>query len=302
MANSIALAQTYLPLLDEVYKASSRTAILDSTKVDIVNGNTVKVYKTEMDGLADYSRNNGYTNGDVTGTWETLTLTKDRGRSFQIDRMDNEETINMAFGTLAGEFIRTKVAPEIDAYTFAKLAGTSGILTATPADIATGTTDVAALIDDAEREMNESEVPTEGRILFISETAYAGLKAKITRTVQNDVKGINREILTYDDMLIVRVPQTRFYTAITLQDGKSGGQTKGGYVGTKSTGKPINFMIVHPSAVTKVAKHVLPRIFTPDQNQSADAWKFDYRIYHDTFVFENKVKGIYLHAGATALS
>lgn len=302
MANTIALAQTYLPLLDEVYKASSRTAILDSTKVEIVNGNTVKVYKTSMDGLGDYSRNAGYTNGDVTGTWETLTLSKDRGRSFQIDRMDNEETIGMAFGTLAGEFIRTKVAPEIDAYTFAKLAGTTGILTATAADITIGTTDVPGLIDEAEREMNEAEVPTEGRILFISETAYAGLKAKVTRSVQNDVKGINREILTYNDMLIVRVPQNRFYTAITLYDGTTSGQKVGGYVGTATTGKPINFMIVHPSAVTKCMKHVLPRIFTPEQNQTADAWKFDYRIYHDTFVFDNKVKGVYLHAGATALS
>lgn len=302
MSNSIALAQTYLPLLDEVYKAGSRTSILDSTKVEIVNGNTVKVYKTTMDGLGDYSRNNGYTNGEVTGTWETLTLSKDRGRSFQIDRMDNEETIGMAFGTLAGEFIRTKVAPEIDAYTFAKLAGTTGILSGTAADIVVGTTDVAAMIDEAERELNENEVSTEGRILFISETAYAGLKAKVTRTVQNDVKGINHEILTYNDMLIVRVPQNRFYTAITLYDGATNGQTVGGFVGTATTGKKINFMIVHPSAVTKVVKHALPRIFTPDQNQTADAWKFDYRIYHDTFVFENKVKGIYLHAGATALT
>ena len=127
MANSIDLAQTYLPLLDEVYKVSSRTAILDSTKVEIVNGNTVKVFKTSMDGLGDYNRANGFTHGDVTGTWETLTLGKDRGRSFVIDRMDNEESIGMAFGTLAGEFIRTRVAPEIDAYTFAKMAGAAGI-------------------------------------------------------------------------------------------------------------------------------------------------------------------------------
>lgn len=61
-------------------------------------------------------------------------------------------------------------------------------------------------------------------------------------------------------------------------------------------------MIVHPSAVCKVVKHVLPRIFTPDENQKADAWKFDYRLYHDMFVYENKVKGIYLHRGATAKS
>lgn len=302
MANSIELAQKYLPLLDEVYKVSSRTAILDATKVEIVNGNTVKVFKTSMDGLGNYDRNKGYTDGDVTGSWEALTLSKDRGRAFMVDRMDNEETIGMAFGTLAGEFIRTKVAPEIDAYTFAKLAGTANILSATAADITVGTTDVPGLVDEGERAMNEAEVPYEGRILFISETAYAGLRAKIVRTVMNGDNGINKEVETYDGMRVIRVPQSRFYTAITLKDGTTGGQTEGGYVGTKTTGKPINFMIVHPSALTKVVKHVLPRIFTPDENQKADAWKFDYRIYHDTFVFENKVKGIYLHAGDTALS
>ncbi len=300
MANTIALAQTYLPMLDEVYAVSSRTAILDATKVDILNGNTIKVFKTSMDGLGNYDRNDGYTNGDVTGVWETLTLSKDRGRSFQVDRMDNEETLDMAFGTLAGEFIRTKVAPEIDAYTFAKIAGTENILSAN-ADIEVGSTDVPKLINIAEMEMNEGEAPSEGRILFISETAYAGLREKIVRSVSNEATGINHDVEMYDGMRVIRVPQSRFYTAITMHDGKTSGQTAGGFAGA-SNGYKINFMIVHPSALTKVVKHALPRIFTPDQNQKADAWKFDYRIYHDTFVYDNKVKGIYLHRGATALS
>lgn len=302
MPNTIELAQTYLPLLDEVYKASSRSAVLDATKVEIVNGNTVKVFKTAMDGLGDYDRGTGFVKGDVTGTWEAMQLSKDRGRSFVVDRMDNEETVGMAFGTLAGEFIRTKVAPEIDAYSFAKLCGVTGIDTGDAADIQIGTTDVPGLVDEAERSMNENEVPTEGRLLFISESAYAGLRAKITRVVENDVKGINREVEMYDGMRIIRVPQSRFYTAITLFDGTSDGQTVGGFVGTKTTGYKINFMVIHPSAVCKVVKHVLPRIFTPEQYQDADAWKFDYRVYHDIFAYDNKVKGIYLNRGATALA
>jgi len=292
--NSFKLAEKYLAMLDEVYKVSSRTSILDATNIEIVNGNTVKVFTTSMDGLGNYSRNKGYTKGDVTGMWETLTLTKDRGRSFMVDRMDNEETIGMAFGQLAGEFVRTKVTPEIDAYTFAMLSGANDINTATPADITIGTSDVPGFIDEAERAMNEAEVPTEGRILFISETAYAGLRAKINRTVMNGDGGINNGVETYDGMRIIRVPQTRFYTAITLKDGETAGQTDGGYT---NSGYKINFLIAHPSALTKVVKHVLPRIFTPDVNQDADAWKFDYRVYHDTFVYENKVKGIYLHRG-----
>lgn len=301
MPNSIALAQKYLPLLDEIYKAESKSAILDSTNVKFLNANTIQVFKTSMDGLGNYNRNTGFVAGDVTGTWESMTLQRDRGRTFMIDRMDNEETIDMAFGTLVGEFLRTRVVPEIDAYTFAKLAGWSGIDAGTAADVTIGTTDVPGLIDEATRSMGENEVPKAGRLLFISESAYAGLRAKIVRTVMNDARGINREIDTYDEMPVIRVPQSRFYTAVTLYDGVTNGQTAGGYIGTTGAYK-INFMIVHPSAVVKATKHVLPRIFTPDENQTADAWKFDYRVYHDTFAYANKVKGIYLHRGATALA
>ena len=235
----------------------------------------------------------------MNGSWETMTLSQDRGRSFQIDAMDNEETMDLAFGTLAGEFIRTKVAPEVDAYTFAKISANAG--TSANADITIGTTDVPGLVDTASKAMNESEVPEEGRILFISETAYGGLKAKVTRTVNNAEGAINNEIESYNGMRLIRVPQTRFYTAITQYDGTTAGQTAGGYIGTASTGYPINFIILHPTAILKVMKHVLPRIFAPEVNQSADAWKFDYRVYYDVFAYDNKVKGIYLHRAATAI-
>ena len=45
-------------------------------------------------------------------------------------------------------------------------------------------------------------------------------------------------------------------------------------------------------------KHVVPKIVTPEQNQSADAWKFGYRNVSIADGYENKVKGIYLHKNA----
>nr|DAR40304.1 MAG TPA: Major capsid protein [Caudoviricetes sp.] len=253
-----------------------------------------------LDGLGNYSRNAGFVTGSVTGGWEPYKLTQDRGRSFMVDVMDNDETMGMAFGTLAGEFIRTQVTPEIDAYRFSKYAGTSGISSGTPADITVGTTDVPSLIQEAETALGDDEVPEEGRILFISETAYAGLKDKITRYVQNGERGIETAIDYYDGMRVIKVPKGRFNTGITLNDGLSAGEQQGGFTVPASTSYPINFMIIHPSAVVQIAKHVVPRIFSPQVNQSADAWKFDYRIYHDCFVEKNKVAGIYLHRAATA--
>lgn len=298
MANNIELAKKYLPMLDEIYKRASLTTALDQTVVQILDGNAVKVFKTSMQGLGNYGRNTGYVDGDVTGVWETLTLTQDRGRSFMVDRMDNEESLNQAFGTLAGEFIRTKVVPETDAYRFAKYAGTAGILTATGAALADGAA-VLSAVDTASAEMDELEVPTEGRILYITPTNYNKLKQSdaVTRFATMTDMTVNRDFEVFDSMRVVKVPQSRFYTAIDLFDGTTSGEEAGGFA-KATAGKPINFTIIHPSAVLQVPKHTLPRIFNPDENQKADAWKFDYRFYHDAFVYDNKANGIYLHKGA----
>ena len=299
MANSIALAAKYLPLLDEVYKRESKTARFDASgaRVQFTGANTVNYYKTAMDGLGNYGRNTGFVDGDVTGTWEPLTLTKDRGRSFAVDSMDNEETLGMAFGTLAGEFMRTQVIPELDAYRFAKMAGTTGI-SAANADI-TSSTDVADLIDSADQVMSDNEVPKEGRVIFMSESAYKQFKGNITRYLANE-NGVSREVEMYNGMEVVTVPTGRFQTAITLYDGSTSGQEAGGFIPTTG-GYKINFLIVHPSAIVQITKHAPIRIFEPSVNQKMDAWKFDYRIYHDMWVLDNKVKGIYLHRAATAI-
>lgn len=298
MANTIALAQKYLPILDEVYKQSAKTSFLDAQDVRFINANTVQLFKMSMDGLGEYNRSTGFVTGDVKGEWESMALTQDRGRAFIVDSMDNEETIGMAFGKLAGEFIRTKVAPEIDAYTFATLAGTSDILGAN-GDVTVGTTDIAPLIENATEAMDAEEVPDTGRVIFMSEKCYNAMKQKIDRQLANE-NGVNTNVETYNGMRIIRVPQARFNTKITLYNGTTDGQEAGGFIVPASTSYKINFMIVHPSAVIKVAKHVLPRIFSPQEYQQADAWKFDYRIYHDVFVEENKIKGIYLHRATTA--
>ncbi|MBO4407571.1 MAG: hypothetical protein J5849_07705 [Clostridia bacterium] len=298
--NQIALAEAFLPVLDEVYRRSSRSVFLDTapSRVRFDGANAVSIFKTEMSGLGNYDRNKGFLTGDVTGTWEKKTLSQDRGRGFLVDAMDNEETVGMAFGNLAGEFLRTQVVPEIDAYTFAKLASTSGILSGTAADL-TASSDVPALISEAEYQMAEAEAGGEGTILFLSEDCYRRLKDGIVRTVENDERGVDHAVEYYDGMRVVRVPSARFHTAITLRDGITDGE--GGFVPASGSYK-INFLMVDPTSVIKVTRHAMPRIFAPGVTQSADAWLFQYRIYHDVFTLDNRVEGIYLHRGATALA
>ena len=197
MPNSIALAQAYLPILDGVYKKESRTAILDtnSARVQFIGANVVNLYKMELDGLGTYSRNNGFVAGAETGTWEALTLSQDRGRSFMIDAMDDEETLAMAFGALGSEFVRTMVVPEIDAYRFATYSASAG--TTVSADLS-GVTDFVGLVDAAEATQGDADVPTEGKILFVSEEMYRGIKGNITRMFTNEGE-IRREVEMLDD-------------------------------------------------------------------------------------------------------
>ena len=119
VANSIDLATKFLPFLDEVYKRESLSSVLDTLpeRVNWIGAQTAKVFKVDVDGLGDYNRNAGFVPGSSDGTWETLTIQKDRGRSFTIDVMDNDETVGMAFASTLGQFERVSVVPEIDALT-----------------------------------------------------------------------------------------------------------------------------------------------------------------------------------------
>lgn len=286
---SIELSKNYINLLDEVYKKASVTSVLDSDASlakQGANANEILIPKLSMDGLGDYSRNSGYTKGDVTLTYETVKFNYDRGRKFEVDTMDNEETAEVAFGRLGAEFLRTKVAPEADAFAFATLCAIEGIskvgVGATLEDGAA----VMAAIKVALDKMDEDEVPEEQRYLFITPTNLSAVKALDTTK--------SRELLDAF-AAIIKVPQSRFYTAIALNDGKTEGEEIGGYIKDAENGKDINFMVIHKPAILKFNKHVASDIIKPEDNQTSDAYMQKYRKYGLVDAYENKVAGIYLH-------
>ena len=290
MANAITLFKQYVTLLDEVYKAAALTSVLDGAPElakQGANANELIIPKISMDGLANYSRNGGYVSGDVTLTNETVTCNFDRGRMFTVDNLDNAESAGIAFGRLAGEFIRTKVVPELDAFRIATYAGISGISTVAGAALSTGDAVVSA-IRAAVNKFNEDEVPAEQRYLYITPTLYGLVQDLDTTKSKQVLEGLN----------VVQMPQSRMYTAITQNDGTSEGQKAGGYT-KAANAKNINFMIIHKAAVIQYQKHIAPKVITPEQNQDADAWKFGYRNVGIADAYENKVAGIYLHKSTT---
>ena len=302
--NMIELVTKYLPVLDAQYKLESRSAVLDVAPEFVQmtrDAKKVKIAKLRVDGLANYSRNSGFTAGSADLTWEEHEFTQDRGRSIQIDDMDNEETFGLAFGRLAGEFQRLHVVPEIDAYRFSKYyqkAGQHLEFTVTAGAI-------LSLIDDFDATMDDNDVPEEGRILFVAPTVYKLMindpaLAKHITVEGVDDKTVNKKFYYYDGHLIIKVPTTRFYTAIDLLDGTTGGEEIGGYK-MAAGAKAIGMLMVQRDAVIQLAKRRIARVWAPTKEQAADtdgvnpnadAWKFDYRVYHDAWVLDEKVNGI----------
>lgn len=286
MANTIELAKSYVPLLDEVYKNAALTSDLDGASELAqagANANELIIPMIEMDGLANYDRNSGYINGDVTIKNQTVACNYDRGRKFTVDSMDNIETAGIAFGRLAGEFIRTKEVPELDAFRFSTYSGIKGISSAY-GSLSTGDSIIKAL-RTATAKMDDDEVPTDNRILYIRSDLYGVIDDMDTTKSRKVLERFSK---------IVPVPSSRFMTNITLNDGKTSGQEKGGYAKSAKS-VDINFEIIHKSAVIQYTKHKVPKIIDPNANPDADAWTFGYRNVGIAKVYQNKVAGIYCH-------
>ena len=215
--------------------------------------------------------------------WKTATFNYDRGTKISVDTMDDQETFNIAFGMAGATLQRDKVAPEADAFTFATLAGITGISKATPATYANATDFLAALLE-AKNKMDEDEVPEENRLLYATPTLLNSVMLLDTTK--------SREILA-TFTIKKPVPQSRFYTVIELLDGKSSGEELGHYKKAAS-GKDINFMIVHKPAIIKFDKHIASDIIAPENNPNADSYISKYRKYGLVDVYKNKVAGIYL--------
>lgn len=162
--------------------------------------------------------------------------------------------------------------------------------------ISSGASAVAA-IDAATVTLDNFEVPYEGRILFCSPEFYGYIKAGVTRMVMNRDDNVNYNVDIYNDMQVITVPQGRFVTAIDLA-APSAASDAGGY-SKNASAYDINFMIVHPTAVMQVMKHYVPRIFSPQVNQEADAWKLNMRYAHGAWVLSHKNTGIFVHTSTT---
>ena len=299
-------AEKYTSFLDELAEKASVTSVLDGANSSLVgefNGaGVVNIAKLTIDGLADYDRSTGFAAGSATVDFEPYKLRFDRGKSFEIDDMDDDETMQVMTLNMLGKFVRDKAVPEMDAVrlsTYASNAGTT--ITKTYTDEKDAVNDLL----DAEAEI-EDVADLEGTVIYMT----SAFKAMVKRAVPwRFGKGDDPDTRfdTFDGQRVITVPKARFWTSVTLGTDGFKATAAGDSDQTHVTGKistaasALNFLLVKPEAVCQVKKTEKLRYFSPDTNQSKDAHLWQYRLYHDALVLAERkpfiVAGV---AGAAA--
>lgn len=293
MANTVAKAAVYQTLLDEVINAGLTSAPLtaNQSRIKYNGGNTVKIAKLSVDGFSDYSRSTGYPAGDAVLSWEDHVISMDRGMTFNVDAMDEDETGNTLSGAnIIGEFGRSREVPEVDAYRyssiFGAIVGDAAVRYGyyTPA-AATLLTEFQGDVSDIQDNIGEQEP----LVAFMSIAAYKHLTTSTELlkylVVRDGGSGINTKSYEIDGVQIVPVPSARMKTEYAFG-------TKG--FAAKDFAQDINWIIMSQNAAVAFVKHQKVKVISADDNQDADAEKVMMRLYHDCWVYENKHNAIYV--------
>ena len=328
MANSFARIEKFMTrAVDTVLATESKTAILENgSKYIDLNFNEagyVKIAEILMDGLSDYYRagssiadngsysnrnadgkRDGYNVGNTSLKWRVYPLSQDRGRQFQIDEMDNEETAGIMIANLLTEFLRTKVIPEIDAYRFSTIAANAyaslgNLVSETPVTTKGNASEITHLWVKAFEWQTEHGVPEDDQVIFVSPAVWSICanteeiyKTFTDKTVTTE-RGVDFSLKAFMGRPIVVVPSDRFFNKIVMD--------ANGYL-PASDSKVINYIVCSKKCVVPVVKLQKSKVFGPDVNQDFDGYKVNFRLYHDIIVPKNKIVGCYVSLSATAAS
>ncbi|MEE0896192.1 MAG: hypothetical protein U0L88_00995, partial [Acutalibacteraceae bacterium] len=297
---SLQFRETLTNELDKALVQKSVTAsFLDNSfGSKFVGTKTILIPDIDFVGLGDYDRAEGFPEGGITVEQKPYTLTQERARRFYVDRMDMDEIgIAGLSGQIMGEFVRTKVTPEVDAYNLSKLAG---IASAANQVVGTGVAlanKSVSLLSEAIQKV-QNEVGFDEELVAICNTDFYGdlmSTSELTRRldISDFKKGeISTKVRKLDECWIMPAPKGRMMTKYKFLDGVATAEKDGGFIPTEDA-ENIGFIVL-PKRVAKFVKKLEKiRTFAPDTVQKKDAWQFDYRLYYDMLVKASEKGAIY---------
>lgn len=303
--NTLQYSQQFQTVLDAQMLAGATSAFMEANagQVKYDGGDTVYIPEISMQGLAKYDRDEGFNRGSVTLKFTPYKMTQDRGRTFSLDAMDVNETNFVATaGTVMGEFQRTQVIPEIDAYRYSKIAALATAKNRTTAAFSPTAANILEKLEADITEIQDVIGEDEGLVIVMSTKLRTILNNadkfnKYLDVTQFRAGAIDTKVKSFNEIPILGVPSARMKTAYVFADGKTANQQAGGFK-ADTAAKDINWIIMPQRAPIAVSKTDKVRVFDPDTNQSGDAWKIDYRKYHDLWIPEQRFASIRVNTGA----
>ena len=302
--NTIEYSKLMQKKLDQAVIIGATSGWMEANAGEVIynGGDEVKIPTMTTSGLADYDRDNGFVQGGITLKYNTYKMTQDRGRTFQIDRMDVDES---GFVATSANLIKTfqtqQVIPEIDSYRYSTIADIA--IKANQSEAINLTADNALTkIREHIRAVQDivgDDVPL---ILTMSTKTRALIEdsPKIGKSIDtaNFKQGnMSFKVKSLDESVIKIAPSSRLKTKYEILDGTTSGQEAGG-LKAAADAKDINWIITPQRVPIAISKTDKLRVFEPDTNQKADAWKIDYRKYHDLWIKESDKKIIFVCVGA----
>lgn len=290
-------AQAYAKELANAYPYTLYSGALwsteNSTKYKVVDAKTIQIPTLSTNGRVDGDRTTiGDFSQNFSNDWETKTLKNHRVWQTLVHPQDvNQTNMVASISNITKVMNETQKFPELDAMMFSSLYSLKNAQSAITAESAELTTTTVLQKFDAMMDaMDEALVPATGRILYCDTYTKTLIDTAIAIVRSNGDKKLMRSVSNLDEVSIVSVPTALMKTAYTFNDGKTSGQTNGGFTPATKAGD-IAMILVHPSAVLPIVSYSFAQIEAPSALSQGKYVYFE-ESFEDVFILNKRHNAI----------
>lgn len=275
---AIYLHEKFAPKVAEAFARESFADGRLNNQYSFSGVRTVKISTPVTVPLNDYVRKGANRYGvpqEMEDTVQEMTLSQDKSFTMTIDKGNSlDQNGTKAAARMLALEIKEQVVPEKDRYTFRQLATQAGCIAGNSTALTKA--NICERISEGTRVLDDAEVPSDGRTLFVTPAAYKLLRLsdefiKTEALAQVSLaKGVVGE---YDGMPVVKVLTSRFPAN-------------------------VNFMIVHKSSATAPSKIADTKLHQDPPGLSGNL--LEGRFYYGCFVIGARANGIYVEVDTTS--
>lgn len=303
------LSKIYTGLADELLERESFSRILgDRQKIlgfedNFRRTHEVKVSVLDVSKTGFLNYNGHYPVNKLSTTTKTYKMENDRALKIIYDKLkENDDSVRgMSLSYALNKITRNKAVPEVDAYAFAKIYQQIK----TPADF-TKTTKVLDTIDGIVDEIfDKNGIANDQLVLFVNTTVGRKIKQELAdkkvyfNASEITANGYKFNVPTYEDIPIIQIPKSRFYTKLKLytEEEYTTSDANVGYAKAPTDGKDIAFLLLPRDAYLPLMKFEEIKIApdtvtnTLDRNNSA-ALNMIYDGLYDDILYPKMVYGM----------